>query len=78
MAPPDPIPNSEVTVLVHPCTHGISKSLYVKRVSAGGKERVGVLLFYVRPFLHIHVPTALVHPCTSVGHRSCTSMCSRH
>ena len=32
-------------VLVHPCTHGISNSLHVKRVSAGGKERVGVLFF---------------------------------
>jgi len=36
MAPSDPIPNSEVTALVHPCTHGISTSMYVKRVSAEG------------------------------------------
>ena len=45
MAPSDPIPNSEVTALVHPCTKGISTSMYVKCVSAGGKECVDVLLF---------------------------------
>ena len=35
----------DMTALVHPCTRGISTAVYVKRVSAGGSERVGVLLF---------------------------------
>ena len=45
MAPPESIANSEVTALVHPCTHGISTSMSDKRVSAEGKECVGALLF---------------------------------
>ncbi len=45
MTPPESIAQSEVTALVNPCTHGISTSMYVKRVSAGGKECVDALLF---------------------------------
>ena len=45
MAAPESIAKSEVTALVNPCTHGISTSMSDKRVSAGGKECVDVLLF---------------------------------
>ncbi len=45
MAAPESIANLEETALVHPCTHGISTSMSDKRVSAGDKECVDVLLF---------------------------------